>query len=101
MKQQEIEQIEAHPWFCKCGKRKQTTNHWTVARRRGVVLEFIPWAAAVRRRLLGASGVVLLCGQDCGHRELNEFYDALLAKRVFPVVAATKIVVEVVDGLSE
>lgn len=77
------------PWFCKCGRLKQATNHWTVVLKNGDVIEFMSWAKAIRRRLLGAPNVVLLCGQDCGHKELNEFYDTLLAKRVFPPSVTT------------
>jgi hypothetical protein len=55
------------------------------------------WAKAVRRKLLGAPGTVLLCGQDCGHKELNEFYDTLLAKRVLP----PGVVIDVKDKVIE
>ena len=86
------------PWFCsKCDQRKGATNHWNVSRRTGDAIEFMSWAKAVRRKLLGAPGTVLLCGQDCGHKELNEFYDTLLAKRVLP----PGVVIDVKDKVIE
>ena len=89
---------EDRPWFCsKCDQRKGATNHWTVSRRTGDAIEFMSWAKAVRRKLLGQPGTVLLCGQDCGHKELNEFYDTLLAKRVLP----PDVVIDVKDKVIE